>query len=169
MFRTRQWEDIMDNFITRLSQKINPQDSIKANLMADAKEKEQMKNQLDEYAALLDKMRELYEKQEASAEELKGLATRSDDFTHKECVKVYRNVQALLDKQDELLKEESEKLQAAIEANAVADVVEQMDVANKKSTIGMKIAIGFTLFFTLLNTAAVALLIWMYLYNLNIF
>ena len=159
----------MDNFMSKLSQKINPQDSIKANFTADAKEKEQMKKQLDEYATLLENMRELYAKQQASVSELKDIATRSDDFTHKECVKVYRNVQALLDKQDELLKEETEKLQASIKGNSVGKAVYEMNVANKKSATGMKVLLGFSLFFTLVNTAAIALMIWMYLYNLNIF
>ena len=159
----------MDNFITRISQKINPQDGIKANFAAEAKEKEQMKKQLEDYAALLENMRELYEKQEASVSELKDLATRSDEFTHRECVKVYRNVQALLDKQDELLKEETEKLQSAIKANTVAKAVYEMNAANKKSQTGVKVLLGFTLFFTLVNTAAIALLVWMQLINMNIF
>lgn len=159
----------MDSFITRISQKINPQESIKANLMADAKEKEQMKNQLDEYAALLENMRDLYAKQEASVGELKDLAARSDEFTHKECVKVYRNVQALLDKQDALLKEETEKIRERMDANDFSDVALEINEATKKSQMSTKVLLGFTLFFTLVNTAAIVLLIWMQLMNMNVF
>lgn len=159
----------MDNFMSKLSQKINAQDAIKANLMADAKEKEQMKKQLEEYATLMDSMRDLYAKQEKSMGELKELVARSDEFTHKECVKVYRNVQALLDKQDELLKSETEKLQANLDANNFTEVVDEVNETTKKSASGVKILLGFTLFFTLVNTAGIALLIWMHLLGLNIF
>ena len=159
----------MDNFISKISQKINSQDSIKANFMADAKEKEQMKKQLDEYAALLESMRDLYAKQEASIGELKELATRSDEFTHKECVKVYRNVQALLDKQDALLKDETKKLKECIDEKDFSEAVLKVNETTKKSATGVKVLLGFTLFFTLVNTAAIALMIWMYLYNLKIF
>ena len=43
----------MDNFMSKLSQKINAQDSIKANFMADMAEKEHMKKQIQEYDAIL--------------------------------------------------------------------------------------------------------------------
>lgn len=159
----------MDNFINKLSQKISGQDSIKVNLMADAKEKEQMKKQLEEYAAMMESMRDLYAKQEKSIEELKELTAKSDEFTHKECVKVYRNVQALLDKQDELLKEETAKLQESLAGSDFAEVIEEVNETTKKSSTGIKVLLGFTLFFTLVNTAGIILLVWMQLLNLKIF
>ncbi len=145
----------MDNFMSKLSQKINAQDTIKANLMAETAEKEQMKKQLDEYAALLQSMRNLYLKQEESLEEFKALAGRSDEFTHKECVKVYRNVQALLEKQDTLLEEHAGKLQASIEANKSEDLSEKFDEVNEtteKNAGSIKVLLIITLFLTLINT-----------------
>ena len=64
MFCTRKMEDVMDNFMSKLSQKINAQDSIKANFMADMAEKEHMKKQIQEYDAILQSMRNLYLKKE---------------------------------------------------------------------------------------------------------
>ncbi len=145
----------MDNFMSKLSQKINAQDTIKANLMAEAAEKEQMKKQLDEYAALLQSMRNLYLKQEESLEEFKTLTGKSDEFTHKECVKVYRNVQALLEKQDTLLEEQASKLQASIEANKSEDLSEKFDEVNEtteKNASSIKVLLIITLFLTLINT-----------------
>ena len=113
----------MDNFMNKLSQRISPQDTIRANFMADTAEKEALKKQIAEYDAILQSMRNLYLKQEENSEvfvqlaeklenmnaepsekeallkEIKDCISRSDEYTHKECVKVYRNVQALLEEQ----------------------------------------------------------------------
>lgn len=162
----------MDNFMSKLSQKINPQDSIKANLMADAKEKEQMKKQLEEYAALLESMRGLYANQEASIAELKEMASRSDEFTHKECVKVYRNVQALLEKQDMLLEEQTAKLTAKIEENNAQDFAEKFEEVNRitfKNAKGTNLLLIATLLLTLLNTGALVVMFLTNVLNLKFF
>ena len=77
-----------------------------------------MKKQLAEYDSIMQSVRNLYLKQEENSEvfkellakfdamtaaedqrpefiaEMKEYISKSDEFTHKECVKVYRNVQA---------------------------------------------------------------------------
>ena len=136
----------MDNFMSKLSQKINVQDTIKANFMADMAEKEHMKKQLQEYEAILQSMRNLYLKQEENSESFKAVAEKlealsvaesekpeilaeikeiigkSDEFTHKECVKVYRNVQALLEEQNRKLDESTQALKEHVEAMKAPDM-----------------------------------------------
>ena len=143
----------MENFMSKLSQKINAPDTIKANLMADAAEKEQMKKQLGEYETLLQDMRALCAKQEESLAEFKDVAVRSDEFTHKECVKVYRNVQALLEKQDALLEEKMSKLQASVEGKDLAADFEKINATTEKNTKDIKILLVITLFLVLVNTS----------------
>ena len=140
----------MDNFMSKLSQRINAQDTIKANFMADTAEKEQMKKQLQEYDAILQSVRNLYLKQEENSEafsklaekiealqtgdaekpeilaELKECISKSDEFTHRECVKVYRNVQALLDEQNKKLEESTAGLKQQLE-ECTAGLKEQME------------------------------------------
>lgn len=150
MFGLSSMEDVMDNFMSKLSQKINAQDTIKANFMADMAEKEQMKKQLQEYEAILQSMRNLYLKQEENSEsfqavaekleklctvetdkqeilaELKEIIGKSDEFTHRECVKVYRNVQALLDEQNKKLAESTEAIKKQIKASEAIDTTEDL-------------------------------------------
>lgn len=68
----------------RLSQKINTQEVIEANFMAEMAEKEQLKKQLQEYEAILEGMRELYAKkdidQEAAADLTKKLQEGIDSL-----------------------------------------------------------------------------------------
>ena len=149
----------MDNFMSKLSQKINAQDSIKANFMADMAEKEHMKKQIQEYDAILQSMRNLYLKQEENNEsfrqvaeklealcaveaekpeiltEIKEIIGKSDEFTHRECVKVYRNVQALLDEQNKKLEESTEAVKVQMESCKAADLTE--DVAYLKLVLNM--------------------------------
>ena len=125
MFCTQDREDIMDNFMSKLSQKIHAQDVIKANFMADTAEKEHMKKQLQEYDAILQNMRNLYVKQEENVAELKDSISKSDEFTHKECVKVYRNVQALLEEQNRKLDESTQALKEHMEAMKAPDMSEE--------------------------------------------
>ena len=81
MFWHEYMGDIMDNFMSKLSQKINAQDTIKANFMADMAEKEQMKKQLQEYDAILQSMRNLYLKQEENNESFKAVAEKLEALT----------------------------------------------------------------------------------------
>lgn len=129
----------MDNFMSKLSQRMSVQDTIKANFMADTAEKEQLKKQLVEYETILQSIRNLSLKQEENSElftqildklehgngkeqdytellqEVKESISRSDEFTHRECVKVYRNVQALLDEQNKKSDENISVLTAKME------------------------------------------------------
>lgn len=139
----------MDNFMSKLSQKINAQESIKANFMADMEEKEQMKKQLQEYEAILQSVRDIYLKQDENNElftriaekldaleeagtdpsllkELKLCISKSDEFTHKECVKVYRNVQALLEEQNKRSEEGIEAVKAEIQSCKKPDTREEL-------------------------------------------
>ena len=149
----------MDNFMSKLSQKINAQDSIKANFMADMAEKEHMKKQIQEYDVILQSMRNLYLKQEENSEsfrevaeklealciaesekpeilaEIKEIIGKSDEFTHRECVKVYRNVQALLDEQNKKLEESTEAVKAQMESCKAVDLTE--DVAYLKRVLNL--------------------------------
>ncbi|MBQ8816628.1 MAG: hypothetical protein IJZ84_05035 [Lachnospiraceae bacterium] len=140
----------MDNFMSKLSQRINAQDTIKANLMADAAEKEQLKKQLAEYDSIMQSVRNLYLKQEENSEvfkellakldaktatedkqpqllaEMKEYISKSDEFTHKECVKVYRNVQALLDEQNKKLDADVAALKEQVESCKAPDLSEEL-------------------------------------------
>ena len=154
----------MDNFMNKLSQRISAQDTIKANFMADTAEKEALKKQLAEYDAVLQSVRNLYLKQEENSEvftqlaaklegmggdasekqallkEIKDYINRSDEFTHKECVKVYRNVQAVV---VEELKKQNEELSA------------KLDAMSKTQRTTRNVAVS-AMFFALLAAAALA-------------
>ena len=175
----------MDNFMSKLSQKINAQDTIKANFMADAAEKEQMKKQLAEYDSIMQSVRNLYLKQEENSEvfkellakfdamtaaedqrpefiaEMKEYISKSDEFTHKECVKVYRNVQALLDEQDKKFAAGMDVLKAQVEAakapdttGELADMKRQM----KKNNRSTKAMLWLVMVISAVNIAAVLLI-----------
>lgn len=199
----------MDNFMSKLSQKINAQDTIKANFMADAAEKEQMKKQLAEYDSMMQSVRNLYLKQEENSEifkelsaklddmlaaadkqqelvtkldalaaeensqpellaEMKEQISKSDEFTHKECVKVYRNVQALLEEQDkklasdvEALKAQGEALQLQVEASKAKDMTEDLAELTrmvKKSNRSTKALLWLLMLISAANVAVVLLI-----------
>ena len=106
----------MDTFMDKLAQKLNAQEMIKANSAADAEEMDQLKNQLREYDECLaqmqqentEKLQELQQEYTTKLEEIRQNTEEleelrkhldekldgSDENVHKECVKVYRNVQA---------------------------------------------------------------------------
>ncbi len=178
----------MDNFMSKLSQKINAQDTIKANFIADMAEKEHMKKQLQEYDAILQSMRNLYLKQEENSEtfkqvaekpealsiseaqkpeglaELKEIISKSDEFTHRECVKVYRNVQALLDEQNKKLDASCETLKVQIENSKAADVTEDLEYIKRvlnstlHSTRSNRIWIVLTALIAAANVACILLI-----------
>lgn len=174
----------MDNFMSKLSQKINAQESIKANFMADMAEKEQMKKQLQEYEAVLQSVRDLYLKQDENSElftriaeklevleqagadaslleELKLCISKSDEFTHKECVKVYRNVQALLEEQDKRAEEGFGAVRAEIEKCKTEDMREELaflrttaERAEKRAKYGMGM-LALALLISVVNLAVI--------------
>ena len=113
----------MDTFMDKLAQKLNAQEMIKANSAADAEEMNQLKNQLREYDECLaqmqqentEKLQELQQEYTTKLEEIRQNTEEleelrkhldekldgSDENVHKECVKVYRNVQAAVVEENE--------------------------------------------------------------------
>ncbi len=126
----------MDTFMDKLAQKLTAQEMIKANTAADAEEMKRIKNQLKEYEAILEQMKQLVadaadklEHAQVDGDEINRLVAEgivkisemqadteaieqvqdaldeleqsftekldnANESIHKECVKVYRNVQA---------------------------------------------------------------------------
>lgn len=154
----------MDTFIDKIAQKRNAQEMIRANMSAEAVKMEQMENQMKEYDALMQEIRqvnlktaenvselqdalkecvsrlEALQTQDALKECISRLETmqaqegpealssqelaqlrelleekfkQSDDFLHRENVKVYRNVQAAV--AEELSKQTEELRKSQIE------------------------------------------------------
>lgn len=122
----------MDNFANKRNERYEIEETIKANFMAEKAESEALKKQLEENEAVLQSVRNLYLKQEENSElfhtlvqkietwqsqdgtdaellkEIKNYMSKSEEFTHKECVKVYRNVQAVIQEQNERILERME-------------------------------------------------------------
>lgn len=69
----------MDNFTSKFSQKINTQEYIEANFMADMVQKEQLKKQLQEYEAILQGMRDLYLKHDENNEALLDMTKKLEE------------------------------------------------------------------------------------------
>lgn len=115
----------MDTFIDKLAQKFTAQEMIKANMTAEAKENKKLREQVETYEALIQEMKQLNFKNMESAERVNKLAengcetlkktveelqqnplndkkyiedlfAQADESLHKENVKVYRNVQAVI-------------------------------------------------------------------------
>ncbi len=114
----------MDLFIDKLAQKFSPNEVIKGNHDAEAKEIEDLKAQVEAYEKLLQDMKLVNLKNMESAEKLNGLVEnvidevtknaqdkqvdpvdkelikelfdKQSDTIHKENIKVYRNVQAAM-------------------------------------------------------------------------
>lgn len=122
----------MDDFANKRNQRCQVEETIKANFMAETAANEALKKQLAENEAVLQSVRDLYLKQEehsalfqeliqkidvwqqqdgadeAFLKEIKTYLAKSEEFTHKECVKVYRNVQAVMQEQSERILERME-------------------------------------------------------------
>ena len=115
----------MDTFIDKLAQKFTAQEMIKANMTAEAKENKKLRELVETYEALIQEMKQLNFKNMESAERVNKLAengcetlkktveelqqnplndkkyiedlfAQADESLHKENVKVYRNVQAVI-------------------------------------------------------------------------
>ena len=129
-------EGTMDTFIDKLAQKFTAQEIIKANMAAEAKENKRLKEQVELYENMIQEMKQLNFKNMESAQRVNQLAedgcenlkktveeikqnpladkkyledlfTQVDDTLHKENVKVYRNVQAVI---NDGLKEQTDTL-----------------------------------------------------------
>ncbi|MCR4705494.1 MAG: hypothetical protein K5641_05460 [Lachnospiraceae bacterium] len=123
----------------KLAQRFNASEMIKANSQAEAKEIEKLRHQIAEYDQVIQQMRQLHLKNAEMTDTFRKLVERaeqnaatgqqtedpeeirkreeelrrqSEDFMHKESVKVYRNVQAVV--KDEL-KTQTADLMVAIE------------------------------------------------------
>ena len=126
----------MDTFIDKLAQKFTAQEIIKANMTAEAKENKKLREQVETYEVLIQEMKQLNFKNMESAERVNKLAengceslkktieelqqnplndkkyiedlfAQADESLHKENVKVYRNVQAVI---NDGLKEQTDTL-----------------------------------------------------------
>lgn len=187
----------MDHFLDKSNQRLDAQETIKANFMAEVAEKEELKKQLAENGAVLQSVRNLYLKQEENKDLLAGIAekldaldaqnpsgyeeflkeckqmqSKSEEFTHKECVKVYRNVQAVLQEQNEQILERMELLgqQLAEVAESVSksrdisalmtELEETRLAADKarKSARSNKVWLVFAVLFSIANMACVLLI-----------
>lgn len=133
----------MDTFIDKLAQKFTAQEMIKANMAAEAKENRKLREQLENYETMLQEMKQLNLKNMESAErvnklvadgcetlqkaaedlkenplgdtrKIEELFAQADDSLHKENVKVYRNVQAVI---NDGLQEQTTELLQKQEAN----------------------------------------------------
>ena len=123
----------MDTFMDKLAQKFTAQEMIKANSAAEAAELQRTREQGKKYNDCLQEMKQVNDDTKAALVQiqetlaagmdqfknaeipLEGISNEIMDFVHKENVKVYRNVQAVvvdeLNKQNEML---STKLDAMV-------------------------------------------------------
>ena len=119
VFLRKVWVDMfggswMDTFMDKLAQKFTAQEMIKANSAAEAAELQRTREQVKKYNDCLQEMKQvnddtkaalvqIQETLEAGMDQFKnaeipleGLSNEIMDFVHKENVKVYRNVQAVV-------------------------------------------------------------------------
>ncbi len=133
----------MDNFMEKLAQRFNASEMIKANSQAEAKEIEKLRHQIAEYDQVIQQMRQLHLKNAEMTETFRKLVEKaeqneavkaetedpeeirkreeelrrqSEDFMHRESVKVYRNVQAAV--KDELQTQTADLMVAIEDAKA---------------------------------------------------
>lgn len=132
----------MDTFMDKIAQKFNAQEMIKANAEAEEKELKRLKAQLSEYDARIQEISKLNLKNLEIADQLKAMMdgnaekdAQTVENVHKECVKVYRNVQAVVDQgfqnQADLVSTQSERLAAQNEQL----IVENTKIRKKIGTL----------------------------------
>ena len=120
----------MDTFMDKLAQKFTAQEMIKANSAAEAAELQRVREQVKKYNDCLQEMKQVNDDTQATLVQIKetlaagveqfknaeipleGMSNDIMDFVHKENVKVYRNVQAVV---VEELKKQNEELSAKLE------------------------------------------------------
>lgn len=136
VFLRKVWVDMfggswMDTFMDKLAQKFTAQEMIKANSAAEAAELQRTREQVKKYNDCLQEMKQvnddtkvalvqIQETLEAGMDQFKNaeiplesISNEIMDFVHKENVKVYRNVQAVV--VDEL-KKQNEELSTKLDA-----------------------------------------------------
>lgn len=148
----------MDTFMDKLAQKFTAQEMIKANSAAEAAELQRVRDQVKKYNDCLQEMKQVNDDTQATLAQinetlaagmeqfknaeipLEGMSNDIMDFVHKENVKVYRNVQAVV---VEELKKQNEELSA------------KLDAMSKTQRTTRNVAVS-TMFFALLAAAALA-------------
>ncbi|WP_026652308.1 hypothetical protein [Butyrivibrio proteoclasticus] len=136
---------MVDNFMNRLAEKISAQDIIRANSQAESKEAERIKQEAEHYKAQLEEMRQNAKEYKAQLDVIEqnsqkysnslegaesslkqasdALTKRMDDSDtkiHDIGVQVYRNVQAVLEKNQEKNQDEFKELNRRLEAIQIA-------------------------------------------------
>ena len=148
----------MDTFMDKLAQKFTAQEMIKANSAAEAAELQRVRDQVKKYNDCLQEMKQVNDDTQATLAQinetlaagmeqfknaeipLEGMSNDIMDFVHKENVKVYRNVQAVV---VEELKKQNEELSA------------KLDAMSKTQRTTRNVAVS-AMFFALLAAAALA-------------
>lgn len=145
---------LMDTFIDKIAQKFNAQEIIKANSEAEEKENQRLRTQLGEYDSRIQEIRKLNLKNQEIAEQLQQMLdsdraadTETIDALHKECVKVYRNVQAVVEEGFTAQKTAIMEQNAQFTEQAVSTISSQ-NVQIKKRVSGVKIMLIITMILT---------------------
>ncbi len=138
----------MDNFIDKLAQRFGSQEIIRANAEAEEKENKRLKEQLDQYDARLQEIRKLNLKNLEIADRLEKASEQGDasnkkilEETHNECVRVFRNVQAVVDGG----------------FNSQQDYIEEEFIRVNKKVSGLKALAIMTFLLSLGNVALIVL------------
>ena len=131
----------VDSFMDKLAQRFNSQEIIKANAQAEAAEIERMKKQMEQYDVCLqdmrklslsnteaaEKMKELIDNLETSREtlmeQIKNMNADAYECVHKENVKVYRNVQAVVQEESAAVKDAVKAVKKSVNGKFVVGLV----------------------------------------------
>ena len=129
----------MENFMDKLEKKFSAQDIIKANSQAEMAEAQRIKKEAEhyrkeivelrkhaeDYSQQLEQLEELMEASRDYSEEFDRILSKideSDSKTHDVGAQIYRNVQAIVDKNREKIEEEIAEINKKMET--VLDIVE---------------------------------------------
>ena len=129
----------MENFRDKLAEKFSPQDIIKANSQAEMAEAQRIKKEAEHYRKEIEELRRHAADYSQQLEQLEELLEASRDYTeefdkiinkidmsdtkhHDVGVQIYRNVQAIVEKNREKIDEEIAELNKKMET--VLDIVE---------------------------------------------
>ena len=129
----------MENFMDKIEKKFSAQDIIKANSQAEMAEAQRIKKEAEhyrkeivelrkhaeDYSQQLEQLEELMEASRDYSEEFDRILSKideSDSKTHDVGVQIYRNVQAIVDKNREKIEEEIAEINKKMET--VLDIVE---------------------------------------------
>ena len=129
----------MENFMDKLAEKFSPQDIIKANSQAEVAEAQRIKKEAEHYRKEIEELRRHAASYSKQLEQLEELMETSRDYSeefdkiinkmdesdtkiHDVGVQIYRNVQAIVDKNREKVEEEINEVNKKMET--VLDIVE---------------------------------------------